>query len=187
MPGSKGTPLSDFLEETKHLSREDFLGQHPEAVLVVQAGEDHWARSRKAGGGAPAKTMEVTVKDAKKSLTKGEARVHFLDRAADHDSARRFAIGRRDDNDIVVPHTLVSKAHAYLVKDKETLQYHVVDLGSANGTVVKNHRIEKGKPAPLRSQEAILFGPLAKGTFFLPEDFYAFCSFQRRMGSKRKG
>jgi len=52
-------------------------------------------------------------------------------------------IGRRDDNDIVLSNVSVSRYHARIVD--EGGQFHVIDVGSANGVIVNGKRVaERG-------------------------------------------
>lgn len=64
-------------------------------------------------------------------------------------------IGRRSDQDIVIPHPSVSRAHARIeiAPDGAT----IVDLGSTNGTLV-NGRVVRGARAALRTGDRIQLG-----------------------------
>jgi len=51
-----------------------------------------------------------------------------------------FRLGRGTDNDVVLPYSWVSRKHT-LVQQEKTGIYHIMDLGSSNGTYVNNKRI----------------------------------------------
>ena len=48
-------------------------------------------------------------------------------------------VGRGEDNDVVIPHSSVSRAHARLMKRNGT--YELMDLNSTNGTFIDNRRL----------------------------------------------
>ncbi|MFP6686604.1 MAG: FHA domain-containing protein, partial [Polyangiaceae bacterium] len=68
-------------------------------------------------------------------------------------------VGRTpDNNDIVVPHAQVSSQHAQV--EQVGSQLYVTDLGSANGTYVRGHRIPTGQKIEITSGEKIYVGPM---------------------------
>lgn len=68
----------------------------------------------------------------------------------------RCAIGRLDDNDLVLPTTALSRHHALLTAGSGG--YNLTDLHSSNGTYV-NHELAK-RPVPLRDGDEIQIGDL---------------------------
>jgi ABC-type multidrug transport system ATPase subunit/pSer/pThr/pTyr-binding forkhead associated (FHA) protein len=65
-----------------------------------------------------------------------------------------MTIGRRPDNDIVVPDLGVSKQHAEL-RLSPTGRYQIIDLGSHNGTFVNGTRVHQ---AELKDEDIIAIG-----------------------------
>jgi hypothetical protein len=55
------------------------------------------------------------------------------------------SLGRGEDNDLVIPHASVSRAHARLVRRDGG--YEIVDLNSTNGTFVDDRRVQGGARA----------------------------------------
>lgn len=53
----------------------------------------------------------------------------------------RIGIGRKSDNDIIVPHNLVSRNHAIIESSNDEI--YITDLNSTNGTFVNGKRVEK--------------------------------------------
>lgn len=75
-------------------------------------------------------------------------------------SGRRFplrpgktAIGRRNDNDIVLADGSVSSLHAWIVEDQGS--YRLMNILSTNGSFVNNERITE---TPLKAGDHIRFG-----------------------------
>ncbi|MGC8697608.1 MAG: FHA domain-containing protein [Halothiobacillus sp.] len=75
-------------------------------------------------------------------------------------SGRRFplrpgktAIGRREDNDIVLTDGSVSSLHAWVIEDNGN--YRIMNILSTNGSFVNNERITE---APLKDGDRIRFG-----------------------------
>lgn len=69
---------------------------------------------------------------------------------------RTYVCGRGDDADVVVPDSLISRHHAELRWDEEALLWHLVDLGSRNGTLVNGETIAEARP--LLDRACIQFG-----------------------------
>lgn len=61
--------------------------------------------------------------------------------ASEYSAAKdEITLGRGEDNDLVIPHPSVSRAHA-LIRQRAGV-YEVSDLGSTNGTFVNNQRVD---------------------------------------------
>jgi two-component system response regulator AtoC len=68
--------------------------------------------------------------------------------------ATRLTVGRAEGCDIVVDDPLLSRVHAAL----HLPELAVEDLGSANGTFLREHRLEPGARVPLAVNEAVGLG-----------------------------
>lgn len=66
-----------------------------------------------------------------------------------------YRLGRSDGNDIVLPFSWVSRKHA-MVQVEENGVHNLIDLGSANGTMVNGRRIYT--PTPLQSGDMVGVG-----------------------------
>lgn len=66
-------------------------------------------------------------------------------------------IGRTEDNDVTLPHRLVSRRHARLLF--EDRQVVLIDLKSTNGTEVAGTRLTPNEPYSLAYDEVIQIGP----------------------------
>ena len=67
-------------------------------------------------------------------------------------------IGRNSDNTLCIPDSGVSRQHA-VIRQKENY-FVIVDLGSANGTLVNNRGLHRHVPQPLYEGDGITVGPL---------------------------
>jgi hypothetical protein len=82
--------------------------------------------------------------------------------------ARPAAIlGRREDNDVVLPFSFVSARHGRLFLRAGVL--HVEDMGSTNGTLVNGVALEPMVPRPLGPDDLIEIDRLVLRARWLPE------------------
>jgi hypothetical protein len=65
-------------------------------------------------------------------------------------------VGRSAGNEIHIPAEKISRHHARLLLVGDSLE--VIDLGSTNGTLLNNERLEKNQPATLHEGDEIQFG-----------------------------
>lgn len=70
-----------------------------------------------------------------------------------------LTVGRLDSNDLTLKHTKVSRNHCTIAFDGETLS--VTDLGSSNGTLKGDQRLEANVPVTLAIAESITIGPFS--------------------------
>jgi pSer/pThr/pTyr-binding forkhead associated (FHA) protein len=73
-----------------------------------------------------------------------------------HAPSRRVSIGRGEKNTLVLPDTTVSTEHARIERDDSG--FTLVDLGSANGTVVGGVRLANGVPRLVRNGDLVRVG-----------------------------
>jgi hypothetical protein len=66
-----------------------------------------------------------------------------------------ITVGRADSNDIVLSGSNISKRHAEFIKDKD--RWHLVDLGSANGTAVNGNKLKENTKVKIKSKDVIAF------------------------------
>jgi pSer/pThr/pTyr-binding forkhead associated (FHA) protein len=77
-------------------------------------------------------------------------------------------LGRSHENDIVLSPKSVSRLHSCIyTRDGK---WFVVDLGSANGTLVNGTLLRESQVASVQGMNKISFGPDAEFVFVLPED-----------------
>jgi adenylate cyclase len=66
-----------------------------------------------------------------------------------------FRIGRHPENDFILQESWISRRHA-MIQQESNQQYHIIDLGSANGTFVNGSRIVT--PTPVHTGDIIALG-----------------------------
>jgi hypothetical protein len=67
-------------------------------------------------------------------------------------------LGRSQDRDITVDDNRVSRTHLRFERQKRG--WVVIDEGSANGTLVRNARVEAHQPTPIRPGDVVSVGPV---------------------------
>ena len=75
-------------------------------------------------------------------------------------------VGRRSGNDLILPDSYTSGAHAHLTRDGDTVT--VTDDGSTNGTLLNGDRLAPGEATPLRDGDVLVFGQ-TQSLFTLPD------------------
>lgn len=83
----------------------------------------------------------------------------------------QLLIGRSSNCDVVINDYSVSKSHAQFNHDVQLKRTMVTDMGSRNGTFMDEHRLEKGRPALIRSGDEIRLGRL-NFVYLEPSDLY---------------
>jgi serine/threonine protein kinase len=87
----------------------------------------------------------------------------------------RLTLGRKTENDVLIPDTLASKVHAELLEEEG--RFFLEDLGSRNGTFLGKRRVEGrvslGDVEPARIGNTYLLFRRGQAR---PEDHYVFCA-----------
>ncbi|RMG07317.1 MAG: FHA domain-containing protein [Planctomycetota bacterium] len=154
--------LADFVRGHGRMTREEFLAAVEVPALVLNQATQ--------GESTPSLVMTRTSTDGEEEAR--ELHVAFLrKRPGSNSFSMMITLGRADNNDIVVKHTLISKFHAYF----RTLggSYTLVDAGSLNGTWIDGKRCAPERSYPLKSGAQLRFGEALVGEFMAPEELYA--------------
>jgi len=69
---------------------------------------------------------------------------------------RPITIGREDDNELALRDGSISRRHCQILRDETTGVYVVSDLGSTNGTLLNNRKLEE--PTPLTEGDKLFLG-----------------------------
>lgn len=167
-----------FQEFTRHyagLAKEDFLQRFPTPILLIDfAGvQDVPDKVKETEAPPPPSPMaaltQFTPGHDERLASVVAAPLLKSDR---NQLAGTVTLGRIDENDIVLPHGVVSKLHAVFKKDPATGQFAVVDAKSRYGTSVDGYNLPPGEVYPLRNRSVLLFARFVQAEVFFPRDFY---------------
>jgi translation elongation factor P/translation initiation factor 5A len=68
----------------------------------------------------------------------------------------KITVGRATNNDVIIRAQMISKAHATFVLDDGD-RIKLMDMGSANGTMINGKKLKKREMAPIGSGDTITF------------------------------
>lgn len=155
-------PFSQFADEYKEWTRERFLQAFKTPYLLI------------SGTPVPDVDGQIMTQVAKTAELKAEAarvRVAPVVKRADSNSfTMMITLGRTDNNDLTLKHTMISKFHAYFrhLGDSWTLS----DAGSLNGTALDGRRLPPERSMPIKSGARIVLGGAVAIQFLEPNDLY---------------
>lgn len=168
--------LAQFKAENGNLSEEAFVQKHPSAFLVLDIplplDEDvefetfsPKTAGRTVTGRSPLrKAMEPRHTSTEKCvfcLAKPEGDYHMV------------TIGRTSNNDIYIPHSQISKFHAYFKKDAASGRIGITDADSTNGTQVNAMDLPAKELRLLEQGDRVVFGEEVPGVFYLSAGMWA--------------
>jgi pSer/pThr/pTyr-binding forkhead associated (FHA) protein len=172
--------LPDFTHRLKRMSLEDFRTFYKAPFLLLES-HAHDSSSDAFPISTPSETLQQ----------EDIGRVDFTEQfvssleKTDKNEKKNITLGRAIENDIFVPHRAVSKFHAEFFRDGVDGLYHLMDLGSTNGTTLERAPLVANTPVSLDNQQTMIFGGHVRGTFFYPKDFYNYVQFLARIGKIR--
>jgi hypothetical protein len=169
-------PIDDFIEDALMLDETEFCARVPFGALLCEP--DLSVGSAASARKAPTfvaveETADVIPDWARGARTPGNE-VFFaapLRKRPGLPHADRILIGRTDENDVVMPHASVSRAHGYILLGQELV---VVDAGSRHGTYARDERLLPNHPYPLVSGRRIRFGAV-RTLYLAAPSFFRYC------------
>jgi len=129
--------------------------------------------------GAPTGDPEATVRageslkpllDKDKSAYRYLDEVGFLVKRPGNPFSTFVAVGRADNNDLVLALETVSKFHGYFTCDEG--RWLLTDQRSTNGTQVNGQSLEPSTARPLENGDRICFGDEITVVFLTPQALY---------------
>ena len=137
--------------ELKRRGEESFKNRYPHPFLVVvfvptEESEEQEHRTRKAS------LSDYVPRGGRLSGMKAIPLV----KTSRNVFSSKITIGRATNNDVIVRAQMVSKAHATFVLDDGD-QIKLMDMGSANGTMVNGKKLKKREMIPVASGDTITF------------------------------
>lgn len=102
----------------------------------------------------------------------GEGMLFRVDKRTTNAFPMGVAVGRTENNDIVLADNSVSRFHAWFQKDRNG-QWSLTDADSTGGTFVGGNRLQPQKPMVLSDHARVRFGGIEL-FFFLPASFFEY-------------
>jgi hypothetical protein len=169
-------PIDDYLERSLWMDEQEFCGAIPAGVLLVEPDVPSADPSQVQGAPTKFDVKEVTddvPRWARGARTPGNE-VYFvlpLVKRPGLPYPDRMLIGRTDQNDLIIPHQTVSRAHAMITLGDPP---QLVDTGSKHGTFVHQVRLAINLPCPLPSGRRVRFGTV-RTMFLTAIRFHQYC------------
>ena len=164
----------DYLSRLKNLGRQEFLGVHPNPVLL-ESQRVPTTRKRlfmlktitnEVRGIAVQHDLETRLNDEVL-----ESRVIPVSKRETGSPGHMIFLGRSPTSDVVIADTMVSKLHAYFCQLPGESGYQLVDMNSTNGTFVNGEKLLPSVKKTLHDADEVAFGPEAKLIFFSAPGF----------------
>ncbi len=159
-PGT--VPFSVFVENHGSWSRDRFLEEITTPFLLI------------SGTPLPEFKGQIMTQAVSTVELKAEAarvRIAPLVKRADSNSfTMMITLGRTDNNDVTLKHTMISKFHAYFRQLGGS--WTLSDAGSLNGTTIDGRRLPPERALPVRSGNRIVVGGAVAVQFLEPADLY---------------
>ena len=159
-PGT--VPFSVFVESHGDWTRDRFIEHFKTPYLLIR--------------GTPAPEVEgqiMTQAVSKVELEEEAARVRIaplVKRADSNSFTMMITLGRTDNNDVTLKHTMISKFHAYF-RHLGT-SWTLSDAGSLNGTSIDGRKLPPERALPVRSGSRIVIGGAVAVQFLQGADLY---------------
>lgn len=155
MPGG----FADFAREAQQLGREGFVREYGDAFLLLHAAD---LTGRQPG--------DTSIPSSSGNTAATTFHV-FAVRKSDRNQRDYISIGREDDNDVVIHDRTISRNHAgiFPLGDGE---YGVRDLGSSNGTFIKDDPVASAdafEPTVLETRASLRCGSVTLKFMKAPE------------------
>lgn len=157
--GSAPGHFADFAREVRDLGRQRFVEQYGDAFLLLHAAD--------LSGKAPGDTSLP----ASKGNTAATTFHVFPVRKSERNERPYIAVGRDDENDLVIQDSTISRVHAAILSLGDG-RYAIRDLGSANGTSVRDEPVageSDAEPTPLDTRASVRFGSVTLKFLKAPE------------------
>ncbi len=137
--------------ELKRRGQESFKNRYPHPFLVVvfvppkeSEEEEHHTRKARLSDYIPRKGRLSGMKAV--PLVKTSRNVF----------SSKITVGRATNNDVIIRAQMISKAHAtFILDDGDRIK--LMDMGSANGTMVNGRRLMKREMVPVASGDTVTF------------------------------
>jgi hypothetical protein len=177
--------FQDFGRHYAGLSKEDFFARFPTPILVIDfegvrdVPDDVETQEQPL---RPAALTQFTPGHDEKLAQVVVAPLLKSDR---NTMPGVVTLGRIEENDIVLPHGVISKLHAVFRKDPTTGVFSVVDAKSRYGTAVNGQNLPPGESSPLKKRTTLLFARFVLAEIFPPLEFYQHMHLMLHLGREK--
>jgi FHA domain len=137
----------ELAQLAQSVPREAFVAQVPARFLVLGIADNEEQ---------PMNFSTQVFRLPSQASTPDELVVLPVAKAANNPYADRISVGRARNCDIVIREPSISKLHAVVRVDGETMA--IVDIGSQNGTYLNGRRLSTNEAAPLACGDEIVLG-----------------------------
>lgn len=161
------TTFVEFKGDNAVLSKDAFVKKHPTTFLLLNSPIDE-------GDDVEFHTYSP-IMNTKSGTRDSRRRTHaIVHKLAKQGEAEYFmvTVGRTSNNDVHIPHSQISKFHAYFNKDHVTGRTMLADAGSTNRTQVNQDILSPNEPRLLENGDKVVFGGEVRGTFFTAEGMW---------------
>ncbi len=177
---TKYLTVGDYLRDAKHPQHE-FLERYPHPFLIIvdrPTGEE-------AESGAFFLTKSfISLEDKNATLGEGPVldpkavvlpvkKTQKASSSSESPLASTVLVGRKEDNDLVIASSGISKYHFYIAPQPFTTdEYTISDNASTNGTYVNMQKVQPSGRFPLKSGDKITLASAIAFRFYLSADFW---------------
>lgn len=152
--------LDSLVQEAKKLPMGEFMVLHPNPVLVVE-GETLVARTKDTTGDT---TLRTTAEQ------EIETQAFLVVERPDSSAFGLLTVGRSRQNHAIIDHRRVSKIHVVIHREGEG--FHIMDMGSSNGTTLNDRPLPPRVPFKLSDQDVIVLADKVLLRFLYPASTY---------------
>jgi hypothetical protein len=162
----------DFVDQYASLERDRFLATFPEPILLIDFKGIREVPENLKGNAQPPPMTALTQFTPGHDENLDMVVVAPLRKSDRNKMANAVTLGRARTNDIVLPHGVISKLHAFFRKDPATGNLSITDADSRYGTAVNSENLVPADPYPLNNKSTLLFAKFVQAHLYFPRDFY---------------
>jgi hypothetical protein len=177
--------LDDFRILHGNVSKDKFQTVFRDPFLVVDLGGllPETADFRTLAATSNERPTEMRLRTGAKNP---RLEVAVLTKTGRNSFGNMVTLGRAKTNDVVVPHSSISKFHAFFRKDFTTGCMSLWDAGSKFGTRLNGNDVKTGEGSALESGAAVLLGRAVRAIYYAPDEFYEYMHLMSRLKSAGK-
>lgn len=162
--------IHSLRRRARSMNVDAFVAAFPLPALVPQLSDEDIMEAARREEDEDSGVHLLTAALPRAGFLRYLSRVAFLAKRPGNPFAHLIAVGRSNNNDLVLALDTVSKLHGTFVSDPKAWTYS--DRHSTNGSWLGERRLEPGVAASLRDGDILRLGPNATVRFVLPGTLY---------------